>query len=222
MSWFHKLPRREILRELIIEESEEFLNQDGKSLDMLNIKSIILPDIFSLRYYPITPYCYYICNRDCASITENWEFNCTNDYYFRAVFEFLIQAFFLIYGIFCQCFPNAIGCLDGFCWDDNFEERLPLVRGCFLAIKDGVIYYQPKLNAVSCHKYCAKFDVNSYDGYPKIISYFSWENNEILVNANRNLSKSSKVIRQQPIFSTKEIFHQLIKLREEWEEDNAV
>eukprot|EP00924_Labyrinthula_sp_SR-Ha-C_P009958 snap_masked-scaffold_21-processed-gene-4.1-mRNA-1 protein AED:1.00 eAED:1.00 QI:0/0/0/0/1/1/2/0/209 len=192
MSWFHKLPKKETLRELIIEESREFLGRNGNTLDLFSIKAIIIPEKYALKHYPITPCCSYVCRRECESIVDTWYTHFFYEEYILAVKEALSQCVLLFYIFFCECFTNLLGYLDGFCWEDDFYERLPLIRGCFLALEDGVIYFQPELKPVWCHEYCAKNDRNSYGYYSKTISFFRWEETKIDINEDRKLSRNSK------------------------------
>eukprot|EP00924_Labyrinthula_sp_SR-Ha-C_P008293 snap_masked-scaffold_11-processed-gene-8.6-mRNA-1 protein AED:1.00 eAED:1.00 QI:0/0/0/0/1/1/2/0/189 len=52
MSFFHKIPRKETLRQMALDKAEEYFEENSMSISTLSLLSIILPDKKNLLKYP--------------------------------------------------------------------------------------------------------------------------------------------------------------------------
>eukprot|EP00924_Labyrinthula_sp_SR-Ha-C_P014064 snap_masked-scaffold_56-processed-gene-0.34-mRNA-1 protein AED:1.00 eAED:1.00 QI:0/0/0/0/1/1/2/0/213 len=213
MSYFHKIPKKEVLREEAIAKANKYFEQNELSISSLSLLTIILPSKKPFQGFPgQNP-----CSLKCLAGKDKCIIRCRKRDFFGLAKIFACFNFGLLY-------DNQLKL--------TVYDRLDLVRAVYLVYEEGIFVYRRKLNKVKCLLlcFCAEYfdhEDSAYIPPAEEIIFVKWKNAQIFLFDNDLENFDSEMfvkfnIGDHLIFGRRDVFETIKKHRNKYFSENRV
>eukprot|EP00924_Labyrinthula_sp_SR-Ha-C_P014053 snap_masked-scaffold_56-processed-gene-0.26-mRNA-1 protein AED:1.00 eAED:1.00 QI:0/-1/0/0/-1/1/1/0/224 len=183
MSYFHKIPKKEILREEAISKADQYFESKELNISSLSLLTIILPSKKPLKGFPRQNPLLLISKAIGSEIKRG----CSDSLFSEDCFLVCCAL---------SIFPCAICCNIGLLIETRYElsvmERLDLVRGVILIYTEGVFVYRRRLEAFRCPLFCfcaaaIGDEDRDYEDHEEEVFFVEWKDIAIPEKLNRDI-----------------------------------
>eukprot|EP00924_Labyrinthula_sp_SR-Ha-C_P006331 snap_masked-scaffold_31-processed-gene-3.36-mRNA-1 protein AED:0.88 eAED:1.00 QI:0/-1/0/1/-1/1/1/0/217 len=176
MSYFHKVPPKEVLREEALKKSETYFKQHHLNISPLSLITISVPEKNPLKDFPrASPFKKVWKECFCPSTKEKTKASRCVGGCIDNIFIFVFIFFFW----FCN-FVSIIDCV----YKGEVSHRIDLVRLLLLIYPEGVLLYNRRIPKFNYSLLCFCWDRSYYEycEYFESIEFIPWESIELPVD----------------------------------------